>query len=285
MHHNFDPTKYTLLAPLPCSGDQTGCVNGELQSIDLTGKNIFGRYLNLMIKIFIGLCAVLAVVMIVMGGMEYMTSELVSSKEAGKDRITNALFGLLIALGSFALLNTINPDLLKTDVKIETTKISAARQVQFYSGGGSCTPITSPTTNPCTPANLTSFGTQATNASAICNGESNGIPNAASGVDVCKNGEPFSFGLFQINIIAHANSIPGGVCSGIFQTSGTGTQGTCLERNNGVCVKYDCRVTNSSKYESCKAYITNPTNNIAYAVNLLNRANWNQWGANRSCKF
>ncbi|HEY4494095.1 MAG TPA: hypothetical protein VJB95_01525, partial [Candidatus Paceibacterota bacterium] len=68
-----------------------------------------------MIKIIIGLSAVMAVVMIVLGGIEYMTSELVSSKENGKQRITNAIFGLVIALGAYALLNTINPDLLKTD--------------------------------------------------------------------------------------------------------------------------------------------------------------------------
>jgi len=55
--------------------------------------------------------------MIVLGGIEYMTSELVSSKENGKQRITNAIFGLVIALGAYALLNTINPDLLKTDLE------------------------------------------------------------------------------------------------------------------------------------------------------------------------
>ena len=42
-----------------------------------------------------------------------MTSELISSKEAGKERITHALLGLLIALGAYALLFTINPELLK----------------------------------------------------------------------------------------------------------------------------------------------------------------------------
>jgi hypothetical protein len=80
-----------------------------------------------MIKIFIGLCAVLAVVMIVLGGIEYMTSELISSKEAGKERIRGAVFGLLLALGAYALLFTINPDILNTDlsslkdVKVDVT--------------------------------------------------------------------------------------------------------------------------------------------------------------------
>ncbi|MEI8175100.1 MAG: hypothetical protein WCG28_04080, partial [bacterium] len=41
-----------------------------------------------------------------------MTSELISSKEAGKESIRNALLGLLLALGAWLILNTLNPDLL-----------------------------------------------------------------------------------------------------------------------------------------------------------------------------
>lgn len=104
---------YQLLAPLPCESGP-GCVNREIKTFDAT-KGL-GSYLNLMIKIFIGLCAVLSVVMIVVGGLEYMTSELVHTKEAGKERITQAILGLLIALGAYALLFTINPYLLKSDV-------------------------------------------------------------------------------------------------------------------------------------------------------------------------
>jgi len=122
---------YYPLAPLPGVGETCEKdVNGNTVCIktgpdckpdptDPTGKkqictpsNAFGKYLNMMIQIFIGLAAVLAMIMIVMGGIEYMTSELVSSKQAGKDRIINAILGLLLALGSYAILNTLNPDLL-----------------------------------------------------------------------------------------------------------------------------------------------------------------------------
>jgi hypothetical protein len=105
-----DPTYY-LLAPISTDKENV------LLSFDPTGENALGKYLNLMIKIVIGLAAVMAVVMIVIGGMEYATSELISSKEAGKQRIQEALLGLLVALGAYTLLNTINPDLLKTDLK------------------------------------------------------------------------------------------------------------------------------------------------------------------------
>jgi len=98
-------TTYTPLAPLPGLG--------TIDTAPSTSNPCpFGNYLNIMIKIIIGVAAVLAMVMIVMGGIEYMTSDLVSSKEAGKETIRNAILGLLIALGAYLILNTINPQLL-----------------------------------------------------------------------------------------------------------------------------------------------------------------------------
>ena len=120
-------TTYTPLAPLPGLGTD-GCkdAKGVVITDPKTGEKIpcidtqksatnpcpFGNYLNIMIKIIIGIAAVLAMIMIVMGGIEYMTSDLISSKEAGKDTIKNAILGLLLALGAFLILNTINPQLL-----------------------------------------------------------------------------------------------------------------------------------------------------------------------------
>ncbi|MBU0999395.1 pilin [Patescibacteria group bacterium] len=99
---------YVLLAPLPDDNGET------IDTFDPTaeGSGALGDYLNIMIKLFIGICAVLAVIMIVMGGIEYMTTELISGKEAGKERILHAIFGLLLALSAWTLLYTINPNLL-----------------------------------------------------------------------------------------------------------------------------------------------------------------------------
>lgn len=145
---------YVLLAPLPCQNGDTGCIqdakgNWVLTSFDpssASGDNKIGGYLNVMIKIFIGLCAVLAVVMIVIGGIEYMTTELISSKEAGKERIRGAIFGLLLALGAWTLLNQINPDLLKSDLKslinvtvpvtLDTTNFAKTEQTAASVGTG-----------------------------------------------------------------------------------------------------------------------------------------------------
>jgi len=103
---------YVLLAPLP-NPNNSGT---PFPTFDPSQTNNLGVYLNMMITIFIGICAVLSVVMIVIGGMEYMTSELIASKEEGKERILHAIFGLLLALGAWTILNQINPDILKTDL-------------------------------------------------------------------------------------------------------------------------------------------------------------------------
>jgi hypothetical protein len=66
--------------------------------------------------------------MIIVGGIELSTSGLVSSKEAAKERILNAILGLVLALFSWLLLYTINPDLLKGDVNIDESTITSERE-------------------------------------------------------------------------------------------------------------------------------------------------------------
>ncbi|MFA6257138.1 MAG: pilin [Candidatus Paceibacterota bacterium] len=284
------PTTYQLLSPLPCPDGAAGCSGTKLESFDTAlDKNAgLAPYLNTMIKIFIGICAVLAVVMIVIGGLEYMTSELPSNKEGGKNRITQAVFGLILALVAWLILYTINPALLDADLKnvgTATVTVTLDEKIKIYSGGGTCEPIT---TGLCSPENLAGAGfANGTQASSICKGESNGNASLQSEVDKCKDGNSFSFGLFQVNVIAHANEIPGGVCSGIFEVSGGGTQGACMpgKSKNGICFERDCSVKNPTKYQSCINYINNPANNIAYAKNLQAARGWGQWGANASCHF
>lgn len=116
-----DPASYHLLQPLPG-------VSGDFSP---GPTNALGSYLNSMITLFIGLCAVVAVVMIVIGGIEWSTSELISKKEAAKERIWGAVLGLLLALGSYALLYTINPDLLNTNVDIGDVTIQSTIEQQI----------------------------------------------------------------------------------------------------------------------------------------------------------
>lgn len=71
----------------------------------------------------------LAFVMIVYGGIEYAASgDSGSGQKEAKDRIQQALLGLLLLAGSFILLNTINPELTKLEfptlTKIKQSSVS-----------------------------------------------------------------------------------------------------------------------------------------------------------------
>jgi len=153
---------YHLLAPLPCQAGDANCdSNGQLTTFDPTQANNLGGYLNLMIKIFIGLCAVLAMIMIVMGGIEWMTSELPGNKEHGKERIQGAVFGLVLALGAWTLIYTINPNILNTDLSsLQTANVTVGMPEQETASSA----VTSDGTPPSGPTNLCSAGIKQTSS-------------------------------------------------------------------------------------------------------------------------
>lgn len=72
------------------------------------------QYIAAGYKYFVGIAVILAIVLMMIGGFQWMTSggnsEGVSS---GKKRITHAVLGLGLALGSYTILYTINPDLVE----------------------------------------------------------------------------------------------------------------------------------------------------------------------------
>jgi hypothetical protein len=71
-----------------------------------------GQFLAALFKFGLAIAAALAVVMIVWGGVEIMLSESVMTKTDGKKRVEDAIWGLLLALVSWLILWTINPDLV-----------------------------------------------------------------------------------------------------------------------------------------------------------------------------
>lgn len=97
---------YKLLAPIggitcmDSSGQDPKCITNDI-----------GKYLNIIFKLAIGISAALAVIMLIINGVKYMGDESVFGKTEAKKQMFGAIVGLLIALGSWALLNTINPAL------------------------------------------------------------------------------------------------------------------------------------------------------------------------------
>lgn len=77
-----------------------------------TGAGQLGEFLSQAFSFGLAIAAALAVIMIVWGGVEIMLSESVFSKDAGKKKIQDAIWGLLLALVSWLILYTINPKIL-----------------------------------------------------------------------------------------------------------------------------------------------------------------------------
>lgn len=98
--------QYTLLAPLPFADEE--------------GKVTIDAYIPGVFNLAIGVAGVLAVLMIIIGGVEYITTDAIQGKTDGKARIQNALLGLLLALVSYILLHTINPNLTMFDLNVKT---------------------------------------------------------------------------------------------------------------------------------------------------------------------
>ncbi|MFA6407563.1 MAG: pilin [Candidatus Paceibacterota bacterium] len=69
-------------------------------------------YISTLYQFAVGISGIVAVGMIVIGGIYISVSGSVDKKSEGKDMITQALFGLALLLGSWLILNTINPKLV-----------------------------------------------------------------------------------------------------------------------------------------------------------------------------
>lgn len=71
----------------------------------------FDQYLQAVYATSISLAALLAVIKIVIAGVKWMTTDIVSSKSAAKSDIQGAVLGLVIILGAVLILYIINPNI------------------------------------------------------------------------------------------------------------------------------------------------------------------------------
>ncbi len=89
--------------------DIQGVKGGETMTIPWLAQYIAAGY-----KYFVGVAVILAIVLMMIGGFQWMTSGgNAEGVSAGKKRITHAVTGLALALGSYVILFTINPDLIE----------------------------------------------------------------------------------------------------------------------------------------------------------------------------
>lgn len=72
--------------------------------------------INLILNWGIAFTLILAVLMIIISGIQYILSDVVTSKQNAKTKIVSALSGVIIALLSYVVLQTIDQDLVKINL-------------------------------------------------------------------------------------------------------------------------------------------------------------------------
>lgn len=127
------------ISTIDAAEDSTTVILEELPGIDNAGfkaalksdhpGEAAGYYINGLLTLGIALATVLAVLMITIGGFQYITTDSFMQKSEGKKRIQDSLMGLGLILVSYLLLGTINSDLLKirfglSPISLEVTPLN-----------------------------------------------------------------------------------------------------------------------------------------------------------------
>lgn len=266
-----------------------------------------------------------AIAIIVAMGILYIVStgdeKLISTAKGG---IKATLYGFALLLLAWLIVNVILYIAAKnlselgaqTDswFEFKCSTQSKAGSVSFQGSGGGGAPYgTPPVKSPggkgtcepqqsgaCAVENMkacSSWNPEA--ASGVCMQESSGGNTLAqSFTDKCADGSSFSFGLFQINIIANGSML-GSDCSGtsVFSSASggpltnPGMNGGCLEHKKnskgiGYCSKWNCAVRNAAKYNECKQRAFDVKKNIDVGCKLYNQSGWKPWPVTKKvCKL
>lgn len=111
-------TEYIPLAPLPFEGLSGGATPS------------LGEYLASIFRMAIVVIVILAVIMIVFHGIAYATTGAINKKDDHREGVKNAILGLVLALGSWLLLNTISPRLAsQLSIGIPMVELTADQQL------------------------------------------------------------------------------------------------------------------------------------------------------------
>jgi hypothetical protein len=282
--------------PVQAAGGLIPCDGPDCRACDLVS---LGQKL---LTWFIGTMAAVIVLIFAWGGMKMVmsggSSEGVSE---AKGMMTNSVIGFLILLGAWLIVDTVLKTVISEDAvvqkklgtwnKIEcialpervTTPDGDSVTVVGGAGGttgraGSCTPARG---GPCgTDALQGTFGSAASQASQICLAESSANPAILSASDRLgnrngqnKNGDPFSVGLFQINLTYH-------------KLDGCGSGGATLDCPSAFRGRnYDATIVNRTLYNDCVKAAQNPTCNANNARKIYNGSGsrWKDWSTAAKC--
>ena len=105
----FAKTEYTALQPIMMPNNKP-LVNSDILT-----------YLSNIYTFAIAIAGGLAVIRIVYSGIKYMLTDIVTSKGEARKEIEATIYGLLMILGSYVFLYTLNPNLVKFNLNIKQT--------------------------------------------------------------------------------------------------------------------------------------------------------------------
>lgn len=111
-----------------------------LVGIGINPNTDFEGFINTLYYMSIGIAALLAVIKIVIAGVKYMLSEVVTNKSEAKKDIRTALVGLLIVMSAVLILNIINPQLTNIGFNPNQVQTVTPNSVVPGTGGGAPTP-------------------------------------------------------------------------------------------------------------------------------------------------
>ena len=123
---SLPPLTVTLTPQSSASGPLTYSSLESIPGVDYSTPEKPGAYLASLIKVIIGIITALAVLIITIAGIEHiMGSGKEDARTAAKEKMYGALIGLIIALASYLILNTINPNLLNLDLSMPEINATA----------------------------------------------------------------------------------------------------------------------------------------------------------------
>jgi len=229
---------YTPLAPLPCTTlkDSNGVPNCTQDAKTTTLTN----YLPGVFTLAIGLAAAMAFVMISWGGFTLITTDSVYGKQEGREKVWNAVKGLVLVLGAWAILFTINPQLVNFNLNVSTPDYSQIPKVTVTDVNGNTVTVPGASNN-LNGYNIAAYDPTEPGQAALVQSVYNNsllqqVPNTASGMDSYIQryfpGSPITGDMVMAASGSPNNVDPKLVMAFMQAESGFGTKGLGATTNN-----------------------------------------------------
>ncbi|MFA5997781.1 MAG: pilin [Candidatus Paceibacterota bacterium] len=105
-------------------------IPGLTEGVNTTASGL-PAFFNNLYKYLIGLAAALAVIEIIWGGLQYSTQDSPGGKSGGKERIYQAIFGLVLVLSPVLVFSIINPSILNLSLNLPPLKTTSLTPSQM----------------------------------------------------------------------------------------------------------------------------------------------------------